>query len=86
MCNARPPTHLPYYTAGVNSGASEEESSKPAESASDRPFNFIGRNLANLSDAELLQLIQHVKKYAGGKNQLIYIIYIYFLSHLMFNI
>ncbi|KAF2357008.1 Zinc finger CCCH-type TRM13 [Trinorchestia longiramus] len=70
VCNARAPVHLPYYCKDINACDLESESdssssellqeSQPANAVT-APFSLAGRNLADLTDDELLQLIHHIK-------------------------
>ncbi|XP_018026840.1 tRNA:m(4)X modification enzyme TRM13 homolog [Hyalella azteca] len=69
VCNARAPVDLPYYCKDVNAQPPDVDNENYTNAAENpeaikQHISLGGRTLAELSDAELMQLIAHVKNHA----------------------
>ena len=68
VCNAREPKHLPYYVKNCNAGSLHEN--QPLDCVTTLecvPLDLGARTVANLTDDELLALVDCVLKLEEGK-------------------
>ena len=60
VCNAKDPTHLPYFKKAINAGNIEENSGL------EKNLNLEGKSIAQLTDEQLLSLIDVVLRAEKG--------------------